>query len=66
MKEYQCLLPKLAVSPARYLKDVLKLVSRYLFKDKFLKINKLLENTWTTWVIRESAGIGIEADFLCD
>lgn len=69
MKEYwrlpYYLLPKLAVSPARYLKNSLKLISRYLFKDRFLKINKLLENTWKTWVIRDSAAVHVEADVLC-
>lgn len=68
MKEYQwltLLLPKLAVSPARYLKNLLKLISGYLGKDRFLKINKLLENTWKTWVIRDSTAVHIEADILC-
>lgn len=65
MKEYQwlTLLPIAQISSK--LKSLLKLISKYLFKDWFLKINKLLENTWKTWVIRVNTAVHIEADILC-
>lgn len=58
------LLCRLVVSPACYIKNLLILLSRCLFIDRFLKINTLLENIWKMWIIRDETAVHIEDEIL--